>query len=84
MGNLYVYSQFEQEFGRLLSPMEKEIINDWKKTRSDDLIIQALKQSVYNGVTKSLRYIDKILQRWNQEESTNDAPTPQLDDSWLD
>ena len=84
MENLQIYSQFEQEFGRLLSPMEKEIINDWKKTRSDDLIIQALKQSVYNGVTKSLRYIDKILQRWNQEESTNDIQTPQLDDSWLD
>lgn len=83
MDNLYIYNQFEHEFGRLLTPMEKEIINDWKKTRSEDLIIRALKQSVYNGVTGSFRYIDKILQRWNQEDFQSESQNESIDEDWL-
>lgn len=62
-----LYSIFEQEFGRTISPMEYEIINAWKSSDfTDELIISALKEATYNGVT-NLRYIDKILHEWKKK-----------------
>lgn len=76
---LFVYNKFEQEFQRLLTPMEKEIINDWREKNNDDVIIKALKESVYSGAL-SLRYIAKVLERWQDENN----PAPEIDTSWLD
>lgn len=62
-----LYTVFEQEFGRTISPMEYEIINAWKESDfTDELIISALKEATYNGVT-NLRYIDKILHEWKKK-----------------
>lgn len=85
MEEINVYYTIEQEFNRLLTPMEKEIINDWLKTRKAETIIQAIKESVYNGVTNSLRYIDKILKTWEQEQQNQAQVSNVLDDddSWL-
>ena len=59
-----LYSVFETEFGRTLSPMEYEIINSWKDNGyTDELIILALKEAKYNGVS-NLRYIYKIIYEW--------------------
>ena len=77
-------NQFQLEFGRLLSPMEQEIIADWKNKDkfTDETILSALKQAVYNGAV-SLRYISKILQRWKTDN--NEAPNlSEQDLSWLD
>ena len=74
----------QKEFGRLLSPMEQEIIADWKNKDNftDETILSALKQAVYNGAV-SLRYISKILQRWKTDN--NEAPNlSEQDLSWLD
>ncbi len=60
-----VYSNFEEEFGRTLSPIEFELINSWLETYNRDIIIEALKESVLNGV-KNLKYIDRILFEWNK------------------
>ena len=66
-----LYGVFEQEFGRTISPMEYEIINAWKSADfTDELIILALKEATYNGVT-SLRYIDKILHEWKKKGIKN-------------
>ena len=47
--------------------MEYEIINAWlEHNYSEELIIGALKEAVYNGV-RNLRYIDKILYEWNKK-----------------
>ncbi len=63
-----LYSEFEKEFGRTLSPMEYEIINSWLESKiSNDLILAALKEAVFNGVS-NLRYIDKILFEWNKKD----------------
>lgn len=75
---LLVYNKFEQEFQRILTPMEKEIINDWREKNKDEDIIKALKESVYSGAL-SLRYIGKILDRWQ-----NEASNTKFDDSWLE
>lgn len=66
-----IFSIFEQEFGRTLSPMEYEIIEGWLDDNiSFELIIEALKESVYNGVN-SLRYIEKILLDWKKKGYKN-------------
>lgn len=62
-----LFSIFEKEFGRTLSPIEYELINAWKENHfSEELILAALKEAVLNGVS-SLRYIDKILYEWNRK-----------------
>lgn len=80
-----IYYIFEQEFGRQLSPMEKEFITEWKnKSISEETIILALRQSIFNGV-RSFRYMDKILDTWSKEDN-NPKPkneTVELDDDWL-
>ncbi len=61
-----LFNNFEKEFGRTLSPMEYEIINNWIESGiSNDLILAALKETVFNGVN-NLRYVDKILYEWNK------------------
>lgn len=62
-----LYSVFETEFGRTLSPMEFEIINGWIDAGySEELIKLALKEATYNGVS-NLRYIDKIIYEWGKK-----------------
>lgn len=62
-----VFDIFEKELGRTLSPMEYEIINGWIDVPfSEELIIAALKEATYNGVS-NLRYIDKILYEWKKK-----------------
>jgi len=62
-----LYSVFETEFGRTLSPMEFEIINSWVDGGySEELIKLALKEATYNGVS-NLRYIDKIIYEWSKK-----------------
>lgn len=93
-----IFEKFEIEFGRTLSPTEYEIINDWlNKGVSKELIVQALKEAVYNGA-KSLRYIEKILISWQEKgyktkddinnglkkESDDNVLTELFDYNWLD
>ena len=62
-----IYSTFETEFGRTLSPMEYEIITGWIDSGyTEELITLALKEATYNGVS-NLRYIDKIIYEWNKK-----------------
>jgi DNA replication protein len=59
-----VFSIFESEFGRPLSSMEFQLINNWlDKGISEELINSALKEAIFNG-TLTLRYIDAILMEW--------------------
>lgn len=61
-----IFDKFESEFGRTLSPLDYEIISDWQKDFSDELILLALKEAVFNGVN-NLRYIDKIIRDWDKK-----------------
>lgn len=67
-----VFAMFEQEFGRLLSPMELENITAWldDDKHSPQLIRQALKEAVLAGKL-SLRYIDRILFEWKKKNITS-------------
>ena len=58
-----IYDAFEREFVRT----EYEIINAWLDSKySEELILGALKEAVYNGAT-NLKYIDKILYEWHKK-----------------
>lgn len=62
-----IFDVFEREFNRKLTPMEYEIVNAWlDNNNSEELILGALKESIYNGV-KSFRYIDKIIYEWGKK-----------------
>lgn len=61
-----VYQTFEKEFGRPLSPFERETLCLWLETFSEEIIIHALKVAVL-GQNRSFRYIQGILTRWQGE-----------------
>ena len=67
-----IFSLFEQEFGRLLSPMELETIGMWLDNdgHSPAIIKAALKEAVVAGKV-SLRYIDRILFEWKKKNITS-------------
>ncbi|WEK55743.1 MAG: DnaD domain-containing protein [Candidatus Cohnella colombiensis] len=67
-----LFSLFEQEFGRLLTPMEIETINGWvdQDGYAEPLIRFALKESVFAGKLH-FRYIDRILLDWSRNRVTN-------------
>ncbi|MBQ6497316.1 MAG: DnaD domain protein [Bacilli bacterium] len=62
-----IYELIQKEFGRTLGTIEIEIINAWLDNNiSEELIIEALKEAVFNGVF-NLKYIDKILYEWGKD-----------------
>ncbi|MEK4024426.1 DnaD domain-containing protein [Sporosarcina sp. FSL W7-1283] len=63
-----IFSLFEQEFGRFLSPMECETIGMWidKDGHSAEIIRAALREAVL-AQKMSLRYIDRILFEWKKK-----------------
>lgn len=63
-----LFQMFEQEFGRLLSPIEIETISMWidQDGHTPDLIHQALKEAVLSDKI-NLKYIDRILFDWKKK-----------------
>ena len=83
-----IFSVFENEFGRTLSPIEYQTINAWlEKGTDEETIKKALKEAVINGVS-NLRYIDKILFEWSKIKSDSkdkeSAHTVIFDYNWLE
>lgn len=58
-------SVFENEFGRALSPMEIEQIEQWAEEAEPRLVIEALKQAVLRG-KHNFKYINSILLEWKK------------------
>lgn len=67
-----LFSIFEKEFGRPLSPMECETISNWvdQDRYPEELILLALKESVFAGKIH-FRYIDRILLEWARNRVKN-------------
>jgi DNA replication protein len=63
-----LFTLFESEFARPLSPFEYEMIVGWidRDTYSDSLIMTALKEAVFAGKL-SFRYVDRILNDWQRQ-----------------
>lgn len=61
-----IYDICEKEFGRPITPMEYQIIGAWLDNgTSEETIVLAIKEAVYNGTT-NLRYIDSIINNWSK------------------
>ena len=57
-------SIFEEQFGRALSPIELNILREWKARHyHGELIVKALKEAVKSQVL-NFRYIEGILHNW--------------------
>ena len=66
-----VFTVFENELGRTLSPMEYEKIKEWITSgNSEELIVSALKEAVMNGIN-NFNYIDRILDSWKKKGYKN-------------
>lgn len=67
MDEAKIFQLFEQELGRLLSPMEIETIGMWMDLdqHSPEIIKAALKEAVLADKV-NLRYIDRILIEWKK------------------
>ena len=62
-----IYKVIETELGRTLSPIEYETIARWLNASvSEELIKEALKEAVLNGV-RNLKYIDRIIYEWTKK-----------------
>lgn len=63
-----VFAKLESEFGRPLSSMELQIVNDWldKDNYSAAMIELALRQAVMNSAL-NLKYMERILQSWDHQ-----------------
>jgi DNA replication protein len=62
-----LYSIFEKEFARPLTPMELETISGWidNDGYKEELILAALKEAVFTGKLY-FRYVDRILLEWQR------------------
>lgn len=62
-----IFSIFENEFGRPLTPMELESITNWidRDGYPEELILAGLKEAVFAGKVH-FRYIDRILLEWSR------------------
>lgn len=67
-----LFNQFEQEFGRSLSPIELETIQQWLESDkySIELIELALREAILNQAY-SLKYMDRILLNWERKNLTS-------------
>ena len=58
-----IFDYLEEEFGKLLSPMEYEVVRTW------DFDVEIIKLAIKEASTsnqRSIKYIDKILYNWKQ------------------
>jgi DNA replication protein len=67
-----LYAQFEQTFGRPLSPFEIETIQMWTEEDRypEELIVTALREAATVGKLY-IRYIDRILLEWQKQQITS-------------
>lgn len=62
------FNKLEAEFGRPLSSMEMQIVNDWldRDNYSAEMIELALRQAVMSSAL-NLRYMERILSSWDRQ-----------------
>ena len=62
-----VYEKIEKELGRGLTSTDYETINGWLDIGcTEELIMCAIKEAVYNG-KYNINYIDRIIYEWNKK-----------------
>jgi len=78
-----VYQDFENEFGRPLSPIEGELIMQWCAQIPSELILEALRISVLLGKL-NLRYIESILLDWQRKSIRTLREVRELEEAYFE
>lgn len=77
-----VYSLFENEFGRTLTPFEIDTIRDWLENGfTIELIKSALGEAIRNKV-RSIRYVDRVLLNYRQQEEMKKEGNTTISEKW--
>lgn len=77
-----IYSLFENEFGRPLTPFEIDTIRDWIESGiSIDLVKSALGEAIRNK-TRSIRFVDKVLLHYREQEERKKEGNTTISDKW--
>ena len=77
-----IYSLFENEFGRTLTPFEIDTIRDWVESGFTlDLIKSALGEAIRNKV-RSIRYVDRVLLNYRQQEEMKKEGDTTISEKW--
>lgn len=58
-----IYEFVEENFGRILTPLEIQKINEWEKQYSEEILKYALKIATLNN-KKTFNYVNGILNNW--------------------
>ena len=61
-----IYDFVEQQYGRTLSPLEVQKLNDWLLSFDEEIIKYAIKISILN-YKKNLNYVNGILKNWKTQ-----------------
>ena len=81
-GSNSIYSLFENEFGRALTPFEIDTIRDWIENGfTIDLIKSALGEAIRNKV-RSIRYVDRVLLNYRQQEEMKKEGNTTISEKW--
>lgn len=78
-----LYSCFEKEFGRPLSPMEVEQINLWSNRLNPHMVLEALRKAVLMG-KHNFKYIDSILLEWEKNNLRSPVEVAEYDKRFKD
>ena len=77
-----IFELFETKFGRPLSFIEMDSMNKWfEEGIEDDKIILALNEAI-KAKKKNIRYIDKILLEWRQQQERKEEGYTTITDNW--
>lgn len=78
-----IYSKFESEFGKPLSPIEYDTINKWlENSISEEVILDALRDAVLAGAPR-LNYIDKIIYDRTKKGEEKEEYKELYDFNWI-
>ena len=61
--NENAFGLFETEFARPLTPIEMDLINQWKNEHDTSIIKMALREAVKHGA-RNFKYVEAILNNW--------------------
>lgn len=76
-----LYSFVEQNFNRVLSPIEIETLGHWLKEYNIDLIKEAIKRTVLKN-KYTIGYVEGILRNWEKNNVTTLGMVQEQDEKW--
>lgn len=77
-----IYALFENEFGRALSKVEVNTINEWFEQGNTTATIKEALNAAILAKVKTIRYIDKILLEWKRRDEISKNGVSPLSEKW--